>query len=366
MAKPLRSDNPNPQDMQFAHFGILNDGKQSKGAFTTAIVTNVIIAALVIVVGSAVKTVVKINEKKDLAYTPVKEPPPPPPPPPPPRIIPPPPPPPKVVLDQPKIKVPPEKLPDVKPIEVKMAPVPLHMTPAPPKAVTPPPAPKAVSLAANIAPAAVKNNDAHPTAVKMGSLDNPLNKLTGPAVAPVNFGNAGAQTNASNPGNGPRSATTVSGFGCPTCTNLAGKDAGSRQVVGVKLTAGGNGPVNSRNLNNEPVNVHLQTQAPPAAQATPTLRSVAVAAPPKVTYKPQPVYTAEAKQMHLEGNVSVQIKVNSAGAVQVVRVTHGLGHGLDESAMRAIQGTRFSPALDTTGHPIDWEGVVNVSFQMAG
>src|SRR6202012_1713672 len=207
---------------------------------------------------------------KAWAYTPVKEPPPPPPPPPPPRIIPPPPPPPKVVLDQPKIKVQPEKLPEIKPIEVKMAPQPVHITPAPPKAVTPPPAPKAVSLAANIAPAAVKNNDAHPTAVKMGSLDNPLNKLSGPAVAPVNFGNAGAQTNASNTGNGPRSASTVSGFGCPTCTNLAGKDAGSRQVVGVKLSAGGNGPVNSKNLNNAPVNVHLQTQAPPPAQPAPT------------------------------------------------------------------------------------------------
>ena len=31
MAKPLRSDDPTPQNMQFAHFGVLNDGSQSKG-----------------------------------------------------------------------------------------------------------------------------------------------------------------------------------------------------------------------------------------------------------------------------------------------------------------------------------------------
>src|SRR6202012_3492963 len=143
---------------------------------------------------------------KAWAYTPVKEPPPPPPPPPPPRIIPPPPPPPKVVLDQPKIKVQPEKLPDIKPIEVKMAPQPIHMAPAPPKAVTPPPAPKAVSLAANIAPAAVKNNDAHPSAVRLGTPDNPLKPLTGPAVAKVDFGVAGHPgMPASNTGSGPHS-----------------------------------------------------------------------------------------------------------------------------------------------------------------
>jgi TonB family protein len=78
------------------------------------------------------------------------------------------------------------------------------------------------------------------------------------------------------------------------------------------------------------------------------------------------VYTEEAKQLHLEGEVSIRIKVLSSGAVQVISITRGLGHGLDESAKRAIQGTRFTPAIDTTGHPVDWEGVVNVNFQMAG
>ena len=69
MAKPLRSDNPAPQNIQFTHFGVLNDGKQSKGAFTTAIVINMTIArAAVIVIGSAVKTVVISNKTKDIAY----------------------------------------------------------------------------------------------------------------------------------------------------------------------------------------------------------------------------------------------------------------------------------------------------------
>jgi periplasmic protein TonB len=363
MAKPLRSDNPAPQNIQFSHFGVLDDGKQSKGAFTTAIVTNLVIAALLIVITSAVKTVVNVNRKTELAYVePIKEPPPPPrlPPPPPPKL----PPPPKV-LEQPKIKLQPEKVPDVKPIEVKMPPQPVHMQPAPPKAVTPPPAPVAVSFAHPEA-AAIKNNDAHPTPVKMGAQDNPLKSLTGPAVSPVNFGNAGARTNASNTGNGPRSATNVAGLGCPTCTNMAGKDAGSRQVVGVKLSAGGDGPLNSKNLNGEPVNVHLQSQAAPPPQPAQVLRTSTAAAPPKLTYKPQPVYTDEAKQLHVEGVVTIHIRVSNTGAVSVIGVVHGLGHGLDEAALRTAQGMRFTPSLDNSGHPVDWDGVVKVNFQMAG
>ena len=46
-------------------------------------------------------------------------------------------------------------------------------------------------------------------------------------------------------------------------------------------------------------------------------------------------------------------------------VLYPLGHGLDQSAERAIQGTRFAPALDASGHPVDWEGVVRVNFQLA-
>jgi len=363
MAKPLRSDNPAPQNMQFTHFGVLNDGKQSKAAFTTAVIINIALALLFIVIGSAVRTAVINNKPKDVTYVePIKEPPPPPKPPPP-KL--PPPPPPKH-LDPPKIKPPIEKPLEMKPIEVKMAPQPVHRAPAPPKAVAPPPAPVAVNLASPVRAAAVANNDAHPSAVRLGNTTSPLNHLTGPAVSPVNLAAGHPGMPASNTGNGPRSAPPVSGFGCPTCTDLNGHDRGSQKVVGVKLTAGGDGPLNSKNLTGAPVNVHLQTQAPPPPPPQQTLHTASAAAPPKVTYKPQPVYTEEAKQLHLEGAVSVRIRVTAGGAVEVMSVTRGLGHGLDESAKRAILGTRFTPALDSTGHPVDWEGVVNVNFQMAG
>ena len=70
--------------------------------------------------------------------------------------------------------------------------------------------------------------------------------------------------------------------------------------------------------------------------------------------------------MHLEGVVAVRLKVRADGGVQVEGVTSGLGHGLDEAAVQAVQGTRFKPATDASGAPVEWEGVVNVAFQLAG
>jgi TonB family protein len=69
--------------------------------------------------------------------------------------------------------------------------------------------------------------------------------------------------------------------------------------------------------------------------------------------------------MHLEGNVSLRIRVMASGSVQVLGVVHGLGHGLDQSAIQATEATRFRPAMDSSGRPVDWEGVVLVNFQMS-
>jgi TonB family protein len=78
------------------------------------------------------------------------------------------------------------------------------------------------------------------------------------------------------------------------------------------------------------------------------------------------VYTQEAIKLHIEGTVSVRLRVSATGAVHVLGVTSDLGHGLGESAIRAVESTRFQPATDASGHPVDWEGIVNVAFQLAG
>jgi TonB family protein len=84
----------------------------------------------------------------------------------------------------------------------------------------------------------------------------------------------------------------------------------------------------------------------------------------QITFKPTPVYTDEAKQMRLEGEVLIEIMFGANGQLHVNRVIRGLGHGLDESAIAAARQMRFHPAL-RDGVPVDSTSIVHVTFQMA-
>jgi TonB family protein len=346
--------------MQFSHFGVLNDGSQSKASLFTSITLNIIIALCVIIIGAAAKhtmerkklTSISLEPIKKVEPEPIK-----------PKIVPKmPPPPPIAKVEPPKIKMPEVKLPDPpKIVEVKMnTPAPI-LPPAPPKIVQPPPAPKIVNLA-QAQPATVQNNSPHPAPVALGSQTNPIAVSNQPSATAVNLGNRGMSgMPASNNGAG---ATKVSlGSGSPSSQNMAGTD-NAPAVKGVKLgVAGGTGPLNATGKVAGPVNLG---QAVVPQMPKPTTTAAPVQSGPKVIFKPRPEYTAEATRLHIEGVVSVKIHVSATGAVQVIGVTSDLGHGLGESAIRAVQATRFQPAIDASGHPIDWDGVVNVAFQLAG
>jgi periplasmic protein TonB len=359
MVKPLRSEEPSPQNMQFSHFGVLNDGNQSKSSVFTSITLNIVVAIVAAILSAAAKHTMTKHKLESISLAPMKKEPEPEPIKP--KIVPKVPPPPKIKVDPPKIKMPEVKLPDPpKPPEIKMAqPLPV-LAPAPPKIVQPPPAPKVVSLAQAM-PAAVATPAPKATAVALGSANNPIAPSNQPATATVNLGNRGlAGMPASNSGSGPK--TVSLGSGSPSSQNMNGN--GPVAVKGVQLgVAGGTGPMNATGKVAGPVNLG-QTVAPtmpkPAAPTQATQQSG-----PKVIFKPKPEYTAEATRLHIEGVVSVRIHVSSTGTVQVLGVTSDLGHGLGESAIRAVQATRFQPALDASGKPIDWDGVVNVAFQLA-
>ncbi len=360
MPKPLQSSELTlpTADPQFRHFGVLNDGQQSKSSLITSVTLNILIALIVIVIGAAAKKTIDHTQKltalvepipiKKPEIEPIK-----------PKILPKLPPPPKLV--EPKIVVPETKLPEPPKVpEVKMnQPAPV-LAPAPPKQVIAPPAPKVVNLGRAQAASVMANN--HPAPVALGQANNPIAPSDRPATSAVNLGQRGmAGMPASNTGAG---ATKVSlGSGQPNSTTMAGN--GTRAVQGVRLgVPGGQGPLNSTGHAVGPVSLGQVQQAAiprPTAAAPLTAKSA-----PKVLFKPKPEYTAEAIKLHLEGTVAVRLKVLADGGVQVLGVSSGLGHGLDEAAVRAVQGTRFKPATDAAGTPVDWEGVVNVAFQLAG
>jgi TonB family protein len=60
----------------------------------------------------------------------------------------------------------------------------------------------------------------------------------------------------------------------------------------------------------------------------------------------------------------VRVLFTAAGEVQVLDVVRGLGHGLDESALRAAKQIKFKPA-QRDGQPVDSSATVHIVFQMA-
>jgi periplasmic protein TonB len=365
MAKPLRSDDPKPQNMQFAHFGVLNDGSQSRASLFTSITLNILLALCAIIIGAAAKKTIDTRHKLTELTEPIplKKPEPPPV-----KIKPPklPPPPQIAKVEPPKIKLPEIKMPEPpKQPVVKMEQKPIVLAPAPPKLVQPPPAPKVVNLA-QARPAAVVNNSPHPTAVALGHPDNPIAPSNRPATAAVDLGNRGLSgMPASNSGMGANAHVVNLGSGSAGSQNMNGRDNASAGVVGVKLgVAGGTGPLNSHGRT--PGAVNLGQNAPPPMPKPSGPAAVSAMKAPKVLYKPRPEYTAEAIKLHIEGTISVRLRVSSSGAVQVLGVSNDLGYGLGESAKRAVEATRFQPATDASGNPVDWEGIVNIAFQLAG
>lgn len=101
-------------------------------------------------------------------------------------------------------------------------------------------------------------------------------------------------------------------------------------------------------------------QGPKIAQAD----SGPATTPVEITYKPNPVYTQEARDLKLEGEVLLEVNFSANGSLHVNRVVRGLGHGLDEAAIAAANKIRFKPAL-RFGTPVDSTAVVHVTFQMA-
>ena len=84
----------------------------------------------------------------------------------------------------------------------------------------------------------------------------------------------------------------------------------------------------------------------------------------EITYKPNPVYTVEARNLKLEGEVLLEVQFAANGQLHVNRVVRGLGHGLDEAAVAAANKMRFKPAL-RNGQASDSTAVVHVVFQLA-
>lgn len=105
----------------------------------------------------------------------------------------------------------------------------------------------------------------------------------------------------------------------------------------------------------------IAAPAPKTADAAPPPRAVTQV---EVLFKPTPVYTEEARKLRIEGDVILQVDFLATGNLRVIRVVRGLGHGLDEAAVKAAEQIRFKPA-QANGKAVDSRNTVSIVFRLA-
>ena len=100
------------------------------------------------------------------------------------------------------------------------------------------------------------------------------------------------------------------------------------------------------------------------AKAKTVEAKVSPIAPVAIQSKPAPVYTEEARRLHVEGDVVVQVVFSATGEIRIVGVVKGLGHGLDEAAVAATRQIRFTPAR-RDGQFVDYPATIHVVFALS-
>ena len=212
--------------------------------------------------------------------------------------------------------------------------------------------------------------------VKIGSFTSTGNSATPTtllAASKVQTGGFGDPNGiaAKNTSNGPSNIAHVGSFDLPQGEGHGNGTGGARGVAGVVVSAGfGNGVAASggggHGNGSVPVVKATGFDQTAAAPRPTRQREVAQAnfTSAEVLSKPTPVYTAEARALKVEGEVLLEVVFSASGKIQVVRVVRGLGHGLDEAAIRAAQQIKFKPAT-RGGAPVDSTATLHIVFQLA-
>ena len=255
----------------------------------------------------------------------------------------------------------------------------------PPSAVRPPDPVKTAGFGA-VSRAEMVPRQSPPTpAAGFGAAEVTLPKRPLDAALVRTGGLAGPQTSA--PAQPGRVPVVSAGFGTPSPGKPPLTVSGSAPVTGafgdgtlshaVAATSARHGPSAAVAFGSVDA-----TQVKPAAQL-PVAQSpfeTAVAAPAgpakrsrasddrsaalEILDKPRPAYSDEALRLQIEGEVVLEILFTASGQIRVLRVLHGLGHGLEENALKAAMAIRFRPALEH-GLPVDTVATARIEFRLA-
>ncbi|HEY3938668.1 MAG TPA: TonB family protein [Bryobacteraceae bacterium] len=255
--------------------------------------------------------------------------------------------PPKLVMrNTPKPKpIPPE----VKRIEPLLIPAPA-VNRVIPNVVTKiePPIRPAPDLPPQLPPADLAKRAPTPRPVLVGGFGDPngVSSAIRPKPAPVLLANVGAFDSPKGSGQGGERGHNASGLV---------RESGFGAVGAASGHAAENGQVRT--------GAFADAIANPQSSRKTAEASAPAVTPVEILFKPKPVYTAEARSLRLEGQVSLEVVFLSTGSIRVIRVVHGLGHGLDEAAQQAALQVRFRPAT-RGGVAVDTNATINITFEL--
>ncbi len=335
------------------NFGLLPEPEGRMTSFVTSSAINLAILGTVLIAGMMAKRVIQQHYEMTELVVPDQAPPPP-------KIkpitpkLPPPPKMPKLEMEAPKIQLPQPKPPEPKPLQMEAKAALPEMKQAKPSIVEAP-QPKAALTAAMPA----QNPQVHPSTapVHLGetfgatpnpnarrpatiaAIGNPYGGTQGPAVAPHGVVGSTGIGNGTRYGSNAGMEGKVASAGIPGATGTA--NAGTYGKVGSAGIPTEAAAPAMRQQNVQPASTNLE-----------------------VISKPQVQYTAEAKQLHIEGDVVLRVTFLANGQVVVREVLHSLGHGLDQEARREAEQIRFRPAT-RDGRAVDLTTNITIKFQLA-
>lgn len=228
----------------------------------------------------------------------------------------------------------------------KLEPLPLNPAPVVPKVV----ATNVFSTGSSAAPTIARA----PSQVQTGGFGDP-NGL--PAKA-----NQGKAVN----------VAALGSFDLPSGGGYGNGSGGAKGVPGVVASTGfgsgtatgDNRPRPSRTAVQQSGFGDADVPAPPSVRSHPAEAVGTPGLPAEIISKPTPVYTQEARTLKIEGEVLLEVVLEASGSLRVVRVVRGLGHGLDDNAVKAAEQIRFKPAT-RNGQPADSTVVLHIIFQLA-
>ena len=183
----------------------------------------------------------------------------------------------------------------------------------------------------------------------------------------------GVPVNSNSTGNGPKIARLGS-FDLPEGPGLGNGTGGAKGVRGTVASAGfGNGiatqgqPDPGSNGGQKKVQATNFGAVEPGPVSPPRRQTSSAApqdSPVELLNKPTPLYTPEARQRKIEGDVELDVEFMATGKVHVLRVLRGLGYGLDDAAVTAAEQIHFNPARHD-GQPVDSRGRLRIVFRVS-